>query len=182
MGGLNLGDAEGQHAALDNPVPGGRVPELDEDVLEAGAAALDRGNVGLDRIAVELEAGGRRDHVAVGVLEVAESDDVAVTLGQVLADPDDQVGVPWGCRVRVDLGPDQLALARGSVDQDDRLAGVEAAVHVNDGHRAGLVHRLLGFEPRNVGDDARPGAEAVTAGVARVGGRRRGVWSPVLRI
>jgi hypothetical protein len=138
-----------------------RLAELAEELLEVGAPILDRRDVGRDVVAVELEARRCADRVAARVLEVAQGDDVAVPVEQVAPGVDQQVGLLGAVRVRIELGPHQLALAGRGVDQHQRLLRVERRAHPGDRHDARARERLGRVEPGHVRDDRRPGAEPI---------------------
>ncbi len=150
--------------------------EVGEDRLEVITAALDRLDPGRHAVAVELESRWRGEGVAVGVLELAQRDDVAVSVLEVLAEVDQQVGLIGAGGVRVELGPDQLPLAGVGVDDDDRRLGAKRLAHVGDRDRVGLRIRLRRVHARHAKDDRGAGAEPV-AGVdlGRIDGCPAGV-------
>ena len=129
------------------------VAQRAEDAVVAPAA--------LAPVAQRGERGRRRDARPVGPAQVAQDDDVAPALAQVLRRVDLQQPVGVGLRVRVELDPDELALARAGVEDQHRRAprAVARQVAQADGVRA-----LQGRGRVQAGDlrqDHRAGREAV---------------------
>ena len=126
--------------------------------------------------------------------EVAQSDDVAVPLLAVLARADDQEAVlVFGRTVVVELAPDQVALARVGVDDDDRrleeyafamsVSGTicersnafgSSARHLHEDRRA-RAEPVLAVELGDVDRLARDARRAGRQQVQPLAGRRRGV-------
>jgi hypothetical protein len=104
-------------------------------------------------VAVRAERGLRLERMAARVAKEAKGDDVAVALRPVPRGADVEVAVGVRLDVGVHLGPDRLALAGGRVDHDRRLAGIEGARHVGDGHQA----RAPEVKAPHEGVDRRPG-------------------------
>jgi hypothetical protein len=94
--------------------------ERAEDLPEVRPARLDQPPARPDPVAVEAESPARPQRPSAPVPEVAQSDDVALALGEVPAGPDDQHTVAGAVRIRVDLRPDGVAPAGAGVDDDDR--------------------------------------------------------------
>ncbi len=169
--------ADRQHAlrqrplARDREVPGEvepaalepRATQPAEDVLHLPASCLEGPRVGPDAVAVEPERPRRREDGAGGVAQVAQRDDVALALLEVLPRVDQERRLGGRPGVRVELGPDQLAPQRARVDDDDRLPAVVGARHVGDRHGAGLLERGRGVEARHLQHDRLPRREAVGA-------------------
>ena len=108
-----------------------------------------------------LERRLRLQRAAARVREVPERDDVALALVEVHRGTDDQRDVARVRRVGVELRPDQLALERARVDDDDRLSGVVGALDVGDRHCPCAAEGLWRVEPGHLRDDHVAGAEAV---------------------
>jgi hypothetical protein len=178
--------ADGEHAVAEVLAAGdGEVPgeievgafdpgplQVGEDRLHVASPALDRGLLGDQAVAVDPERVGRFDRRAARVLQVAEGDDVAVPLDEVLRGPDDQrdvLGVARRAfgRVRVELRPDRPALVGGRVDDDHGLVRVGIAGDVTLGDEAAVREGRRPIEARDLDDDRRAGAEAVVAVVLR---------------
>ena len=142
--------------------------QVGEDPLHPSPAALDLGLVGAQTVAVDAEGVLGRNPLAVGVLEVAQRDDVAMALGEVDGGEHHQghvggvAGVALGW-IGVELREDRPALSRCGVDHDRRLIGVGVAGDVGLGYEAGLGERGRGVEPRDLEDDRGARAEAVVA-------------------
>jgi hypothetical protein len=96
--------------------------QLPEQLPEVGPPALDEPLLRLLRVSVEAEVPACLQGPSARVLQVAQRDDVALALGEVLGRADDEDPVPGRVGVRVDLGPDEVALAGARVDDDDRRA------------------------------------------------------------
>ncbi len=135
-------------AARDREVPGevellapdARAPERAEDAARSARGGPRPPGCGL-RSRSARNAGWAWRRRPLRVAQVAQRDDVALALVEVHRRPDDQRHVARVGRVRVELGPDQLALERARVDDHDRLARVERALDVGDRHRAGARGR-----------------------------------------
>ena len=148
-----------------------------EDLAIARAQAL-RAGAALER----AEALGRLDALARRGAQPAQRDDVALALVEVLARVDQQHAVARALGVGVELGVDELALARAGVDHHEPRAAGERAPEVRQRHELRARERPLRGEARDAHDDRLAGAEAVLAVVVRdrdaaaglVGGHRAG--------
>ncbi len=134
-----------------------------EHPLEALPALLDRPRPGADAVAIDAESAPCADRLPARVLQVAEGDDVALTLLEVARRADDQHAVLRLLRVRVELDPDRMPLARAGIDDDDRRALGQAAPQVRERRELAAVERVGRVEARHLRQHRAARAEAVGA-------------------
>ena len=123
------GEVPGEHEVAARDV---RPLERLEDAPHRLPPPLDRLRARPLAVADHAEGERRLDPLARGGAQVAQRDDVAAALGEVLGRADEQRAARGLRRGAVDLGPDQLPLARLRVDQDDALPAVERPGDVGD--------------------------------------------------
>ena len=148
--------------------PDARFPQLAEQALEVGPAALDQGPARSRAVAVEPEGPAGTDRAPAGTLEVAQGDDVTPALAEVPGRPDDEHAVGLGLRVGVDLRPDRVAPAGARVDHHHGRPPGQAARHVADRRQPAGPGGLDAVQAGHLGQQHRAGAEAV--GPVHVGG------------
>ena len=163
--------AEVQHALGQPPSRGDRevprqvqVVALDVDAGEVGDHALDPRSEGLDlvhlgrrAIADHLEHRRRRNGLIIRVAQVAEADDVPVSLVEVDRRSDDQ-RLPLGVgHVGVELGPERYPDAAVGIEQHHRGVILQRRRHI--GHRRQAAG--LGIEAWHHREHGRARAEPV---------------------
>ena len=169
--------ADRQHP-LGQALPGldGEVPGLVEAAVDSDPGFLQRSEDGgvatllraLRRRqpaarAQPREPRGRLDQLAGRRAQITQGDDERVPLGQQLPRMDQQIGVGRASGVGIELGPDQLPLTCGLVDQHDRLALGQRCRQVREWDRAGALQRGGIVQAPDVQHDGAAGTEAVVA-------------------
>ena len=134
--------------------------EVRERALHRLAAPLDRGVRRLQVVAEGAEHQRRLDRGAAGVDQPAQCDHVTVALAQRDRRMDlERLTVRGVCRVRVELGPRDDALAGVGVEQHEAGVGVERARDVGDRRQV----RRRDVDAGDQQGDLRARAEAVVA-------------------
>ena len=152
--------ADVQHAlgerllAGDGEVPGGveRAPTADLRLLQRAVQPRRH-----------LAVLGAEDLRAARGAQVAQHDDVAVALGEVLGRVDLQQALRGLRGVGVELGPDRPALAGLGVDDEHGRVGLGVARDVAEPDRVRALQRRGGLQSRDLGEDDRARREAVEA-------------------